>query len=101
MPKLPAPKIIPNLKGSTLAIAEVGAEQVRVIQSLRLLHDITRIIYEQAALEDCLVADPGEDALRRSHAFGYRRILAVMKPHLQRPLKLKKRKSKPKTTLVQ
>jgi dsRNA-specific ribonuclease len=57
----------------------VSAENVRKIAAkLEKLRRIERIVYEEECLFSVLTPDAAGDCLRRVHANGYRRILAVL-----------------------
>ena len=57
----------------------ISAKDVReTTAKLKQLRRIEKIIYEQECLRSVLAPDPTGDAARRVHAYGYRRILAVL-----------------------
>lgn len=69
----------PPRKRDVIRAHFVSAENVRkVTAKLEQLRRIERIVYEQECLYSVLTPDTAGDCLRRVHASGYRRILAVL-----------------------
>lgn len=57
--------------------ARIPSELQETAAKLEQLRQIQRIVSEQECLRGVLAPDPTGDAVRRVHAYGYRRILEV------------------------